>query len=240
MAVIWVGASSRWRETGRSTWNKNKFLESKQTKPWLNLQGAPQTFVELVCRCSSSSRRWCELGQKTDFTSTFLAAPIQVEAKVIAPSQTFESKKMGTMRTSLCNCRDWLTETINKRCRWNFGDDTKNEGNEDWSLHTDDRLWSWGFIFINCMIFISHSKSWRSGVVMKLVNSAPVMMSPKRVTVSWEAGARWKNAVLTGRNENIAADIAHFQRTSDGGLTSRRKGCKWLRRSWDASPGPHV
>ena len=70
---------------------KNNFKIRKQSVVE-NLQGAPQTFVELVCRCSSSSRRWYKLGQKTDFTSTFLALPIQVEAKVTAPSQTFVSK----------------------------------------------------------------------------------------------------------------------------------------------------
>ena len=70
---------------------KNNFLlKYLFNKSWPNSQGAPQTFVELVCRCSSSSRRWYELGgQKIDLTCTFLAAPIQVEAKVIAPSQTF-------------------------------------------------------------------------------------------------------------------------------------------------------
>ena len=30
MAVIWVGAASCWVETVRATWDKNKFLESKQ------------------------------------------------------------------------------------------------------------------------------------------------------------------------------------------------------------------
>ena len=69
-------------------------------------QFAPQTFGKAVCSsccccsnitccCSTSRWSWCSgrllgpLGQKTDFTSTFLPWPIQIVDKVIAPSQRF-------------------------------------------------------------------------------------------------------------------------------------------------------
>lgn len=152
-----------------------------------------------MCCCTSLALvRWW---QKTDFNSTFLASPIQVEATVRAPSQTFVSKWERWEHLYRVFEADWTltTDTINKRFCWNFGENTKNEWNKNWSLHITNlnglesyEAGVWIITITGYMIFILYSKSWCRGLRSDEVELGvrPASLKKGLASEKWEQGER--------------------------------------------------